>query len=504
MAKAKKTRRIILNNSGYALEPHRRETPIGVEGLVAEAITPLVGTHVDTLFWCLGADSMDIANISNVYCHDTKIGEKYGENWTTFPDSKWWRLYENFRDMLAQGNDPPKVVVDHGHAAGLEVFLSLRVNDVHDGTRSDLSDVWSRYKREHPELLLGRQDGLSDISWTGLNYARPEVREHRLAIIGEALELYEMDGFELDFMRMPAFFDPATGYAHRHVMTDFVQRVKTMIDKLSGQRGTPILLAVRVPASFQTCDRIGLDVRRWFNEGLLDLVTIGGGYNPFDYPLKAFIDAAHEADCQLYSCYNNTTRTPAVTRAWAHQAWQAGVDGLYMFNWGAYLATDPQPLLSQIGDPGMLVHADKQYDLESFGGPKVLDNLYWTPAKPLPMRLDVTPPGADLELSLCIADDLDKARAGGRLLEVVLRLKLSDLTPVDRLTFTVNGHPLDVSQAEHSRRLQLHHLQWRMEGPQIKQGDNRITVAVHERNAAIEAPLLLNDVAIVVRYRDGE
>ena len=35
---------------------------------------------------------MDIANISNLFCHDTTVGEKYGENWDTFPDSEWWRL----------------------------------------------------------------------------------------------------------------------------------------------------------------------------------------------------------------------------------------------------------------------------------------------------------------------------------------------------------------------------------------------------------------------------
>ena len=501
MSKTKKQRRIILNNSGYSLAPRARQTPIGVQGLIAEAITPLVGTHVDTLFWCLGADSMNIANISNVYCHDTKVGEKYGENWDTFPDSEWWRLYENFRDMLEKGHDPPRVIVEHGRKAGLEVFLSLRVNDIHDGVLPDSSKIWSTYKREHPELLLGEQPGCHKNFWTALNYGRPEVREHRLAIIREALELYDMDGFELDFMRMPLFFDVGMGYAYRHVMSDFVRRVRYDIEDAAKRRGHEIILGVRVPASFDTCEKIGLDVRAWLDDRLINLLTIGGGYRPFDYPYEEFAEAAHAGDCQLYATYNNIKREE-VTRAWAQTAWKGGVDGLYVFNWGAYLSTDPQPLLSEIGDPDLIARKSKQYDFKSHTSSETLTGIYWVPPGPLPLTLDVTPADDELQVSLKVADDLEAAKADGTITEVILKIELSDLTPLDQLSFKLNGQQLDLNQAKYSRRLRMNWFEWCLNAPPVRQGENIINISVQQRSRVSRVPLMLRDVAIMPCYRN--
>ncbi len=45
-----------------------------------------------------------------------------------------------------------------------------------------------------------------------MDFAHPEVRDHKLAIITEQLEKYEMiDGLDLDFMRFIVYFKQGEG-----------------------------------------------------------------------------------------------------------------------------------------------------------------------------------------------------------------------------------------------------------------------------------------------------
>jgi hypothetical protein len=53
---AKAKRRLVLCNDGGSLGAPDMEAPIGIEGLVHEAIDPLRDTMVDTLYWQIGVD----------------------------------------------------------------------------------------------------------------------------------------------------------------------------------------------------------------------------------------------------------------------------------------------------------------------------------------------------------------------------------------------------------------------------------------------------------------
>ena len=151
-------RRIILNNDGETLLSPKMEAPIGVEGLVEATIKPLMNTHIDSLFWALGTDvylGFPQQRFSNIYSHDTKVGERWGDSSTRFESASCWRIYENTRRLIEEGNDPPKVIADYGHKAGKEVFLSLRMNDCHDGLPPKDHRWLSKMKIEHRDWLLG-------------------------------------------------------------------------------------------------------------------------------------------------------------------------------------------------------------------------------------------------------------------------------------------------------------------------------------------------------------
>ena len=134
MARVKPHRLILCNDGGTLVGP-TAEAPLGAAGLTRLAIDPLRGTQIDTLYWQLGTDpylGTPTHRLSDQYSHDTAVGPGWGQGGTPFTTASNWRIYENARQMTEAGADPAAVVIEHGHRAGLEVFLSMRVNDVHD------------------------------------------------------------------------------------------------------------------------------------------------------------------------------------------------------------------------------------------------------------------------------------------------------------------------------------------------------------------------------------
>ena len=169
---------------------------MGAEGLARLAIEPLVGTMIDTLYWQLGTDpfkSTPEARFSDIYSHRTDVAPIWGAEADTFTTSGNWRIYENTRQLMEEGTDPPEVVIDRGKKAGLEVFLSMRVNDIHDGGPNDEPPQFlSPMKIAHPEWLLGPADNpIYDKRLTGLsryayNFGMRDVRDYKLAIATRA------------------------------------------------------------------------------------------------------------------------------------------------------------------------------------------------------------------------------------------------------------------------------------------------------------------------------
>ena len=487
------------------------ESPIQAEGLVQLAIDPLKDTQIDTLYWQLGTDPFlgtPSHRLSDQYSHNTRVGPRWGQDGAPFSSASNWRIYENTRQMTEGGSDPPAVIIDHGHRAGLDVFLSMRVNDVHDYRLEGGPDdpLMSPMKRAHPGWLLGGTGGAR----YAYNFALPQVRDYKLALASEAIDNYDMDGLDWDFCRHPSLFPEGQETEGSLLLTDLMQRIRAALDSKSRKLGRQLLLSVRVPGSLAQALTAGIDVRTWLREGLVDILIVGHVQgNKHRLPVEEYVKAARGTGVQVIAQNLGLfmQQRPAsakllwnerdyysveMCRATAAAHWRAGADGIYLFNnhlisVARDLKYDRQPW-KEIADPSLIARKDKHY---------LVDQREWGMG-PLPSTLER--PGDEAEILLDIADDLDAAATDGTLKDATLRLLVEQLTALDDLQFDLNDNTLDPSLA---RRRLLYNDTWldfNVSPPLLKQGWNRLRVKVIARNPLVECRLALSSVEVLVRY----
>jgi hypothetical protein len=148
-------------------------------------------------------------------------------------------------------------------------------------------------------------------------------------------------------------------------LTDLVRRIREMMEAVGRKRNRPILLAIRVPDSVEYCRFIGIDLESWLSHGLVDLLIVGGytQLNPWEYSValgrkygvKVYpsLDEPRVRD----QTANQLRLSLATYRGRALEAWLAGADGIYMFNF-----FDPHsPLWRELGDPKDLRKLERNY-----------------------------------------------------------------------------------------------------------------------------------------------
>ena len=343
--------RFILSNDGGSLAGPVLEAPIGVEGLVKLAIEPLRDTQINTLFWQLGTDpylGSPSHRLSDHYSHRTEVGAIWGTENPSFHSAGLWRIRENAKRLMEAGTDPAAVVVEHGRRAGLEVFLCMRVNDVHDSRlEGGVKDpLMSPVKRRHPDWLLGEEGSRR----TAYNFALPQVREYKLALAREAIENYDLDGLDWDFCRHPFLFPQGTEAEGAPLLTGLLAEIRRALDEKGKRAGRRLALSVRVPGSLDEALSQGMDVRSWLSKGLLDLLIVG--YQPGNkhrLPVEEYVEAARGTGTQVVAqglglfqqprplsaklIWNEKDYyTAEMCRAVAAAHYRAGAQGIFVFN----------------------------------------------------------------------------------------------------------------------------------------------------------------------------
>ncbi len=352
---AHRKRRIIMNNDGNDCWGAKNAGPRTPEGFLKQRTTPLVGSQVDAIFYCTG--------VFNVYTHHSQETES-----RTNAD----RGVDDWAHTLFQttGRDSLQIMADFGHKQGWEVFWSMRMNDTHD---SGDAKMLSKWKKEHPQLLMGTSADkfrYGGRRWSAVNYGLPQVREKVFRILSDVATRYDIDGLELDFFRHPVYFKPQmTGQPvtqeHCDMMTELLKRVRTMADEVAAKRGRPMLIAVRVPDSIGYAKAIGLDLIRWLQDDLIDLM-VGTCYFHLE-PWENFVALGKRYDKPVYACLSASrivspknpgdTGRIQVWRGEALRAWQAGVSGIYTFN----RFNPKDPIFRDLGDPELLKTLDRTY-----------------------------------------------------------------------------------------------------------------------------------------------
>ena len=511
-AAAHRRRRVIFNDDSEELA---REEANTVDGFVSVRLTPMVGTQVDTICW----SALAIWGDAPVY--DSKVQPLFGKpaHGGEAPGGDLYVHYAaNAKKMIEAGTCPLRTVIQFAHKHEMEAFASIRMNDVHDSFVPGIQTIW---KRNHPEYLVqtGGKPPIHKVYVTAQDYAHQAVRDRKFEVIEEICDRYDVDGIELDYIRHPVLFSSviqggSATDAEVAIMTSFMDRIRSRMDQLGTRRKRPLLLAARVPDTFDQAKKIGLDVQAWLKQDLVDILIIGGGYSPFSLKLNDIVKVAHRHDVLVYPCINSgplkdftsVDDLHIAARAVAMNWRSAGADGVYLWNLGttfnhdrgqAYLKNRATyfACLRDIGDLQTLVNRDKLYAID---GPVFAPYVLVSTKSPLPVTLS---PNTSARLPLVVADDLKQATRAGSLRRLELHLALTGSIQIDSLVVRLNGVKLVTAKLVRNDAGQAHSsFNFAVTAPPLKQGMNTLQIGLKDGTKSAQ-PITLRRVHLALDYK---
>jgi len=410
---AKRRRRVIFNNDGDDIWAAGADT---AEKFLAVRHTPLLNTHVDSIHYCT-------TQSFNKFTHDTRVAEIFRSRSGSFSGN-------NLETFLDQETDGLRLSTEFARKHGLETIWTLRMNDIHDAWTPQFLSEWKQRDPTRIMSTLKQTQKFQDRRrlWSLVDFEHPDVEPRLLEIIEEVLQNYDVDGVDLDFLRAPIYFrtsyqgQPVTE-PQRHTLTRLVKRIRDIVLKQSVAQGRPFLLSARVPSTVALCHGIGIDIRAWLEEQLLDVMTLGGGYVTFDVPVAELIALGHQYGLPVYPCLSQSglmQRPPRGTtekqppEAWfgaASRLWSEQADGIYTFNLFPGPGTEhdrqyAEQVLSTIGSPEKLGSSTIQYAISDAGW--WMPSHYWSKdaadfsaALPLPLK-----PGEYTRTYMTVPEDL--------------------------------------------------------------------------------------------------
>ena len=426
-----------------------------------------------------------------------------------------WPVWDFPRERIsALGEDPLKHVVDFAHASGKEFFFNLRMNDCHSSGRYWRGPAWwEPFRLNHRHLLQStipdeawekdylpwirgessvyplqsvwdRRGGANrDVqSWSAYDYAHAEVREYFVGLVREACERYDLDGIDLDWLRLPFFFRFGEERRNIPLMNDFVRRVAETVRAAARRRGRPIVLAMRVPDSPGRALEIGLDVETWIAEGWLDLLVAGNGIASFSMPLAPWISLCAPRNIPVYGCVSRSApglSDPAAFRGASQWQWANGASGLYFFN---HFIPSEYGTIADVADPARLKTLTKTYAIDTNSGGWQNGTVC---CGPLPLNFPSGATETSIDLTLEIPEKLRGAKS------VRLAVQWRGAKAEVRTRWLLNGREIRLLE-----RREQGALEYDPDG--LKAGLNRLRVTVTSGSPADTAGLVLETVCVTV------
>ena len=312
-----------------------------------------------------------------------------------YPSRVWqthFSTHGKMKRLVDQGCDYLARALARCRQAGIAPGVTVRMNDSHGTERSGRHPWVSDFYWDHPEWRLKTRFRRKNLLFMHtFDYRQPEVREHYLALIREVITGYSFEVLELDFLRHPPYFPPGSSEKHRAIMTEFVREVRKLLDSREGDK----TLLVRVPDAAPAAYDLGLDVKRWAREGLIDGLTASGfchtawqmdvdefrrlvGERVAFYPGAEYIASNPErfplADYQSHDPTRFMPLDERKVRGFAAGYYASGADGVYLFNFfvprDRNLFSDNEPkfeVLGELSDPAKLRGKPKTYTLTAGG-----------------------------------------------------------------------------------------------------------------------------------------
>ena len=443
---AQRPRRVIFNDDTHELALEDANTP---KGFLAHRITPLAETQVGTISWSVLCGQFDAP------AYDSKVQPIYGDAQGA-PVKYWHRVTENVKTLTQEYRCPLHLVCDFAHEHDMEAFASVRMNDVHDSFMdANAMTVW---KRTHPEFMVDPHGTLPEFELytTAQDFSHEAVRQRKLEIIEEICQRYDVDGFELDYIRHPVLFsrrlrgEPCTA-DEIEVITSMMREIRSLTDAAAKRRGRPLLIAVRVPDTFTTSLDNGMDASAWLGQDLIDILIIGGGYAPWSLPVGIWVEAAQPHGVPVYPCVNMGKELLPLVRGLASNWYRAGVDGLYFWNLGTpfeFMTGDElvetrgrcYACVHEVGDPSMLVGKEKLFSVDSATGGILSYYAHLSAPRPLPLesKHGALRTGVIGRLPLIVGDDVESYLPT----QATLSVEFDDPAWKEALLIRLNGEEL--------------------------------------------------------------
>jgi len=472
-------RRVVYNEDGQGIAEARPES--AEADLRAWVDKPLSQIPIDTYAWCTA--------LPDIVMHESRVGEMLGRRFESPPDRSSATLDALRRD----GKDALRIVSDQAHRHGVAVVASVRMSDTHHQFADPSLPGVSQFLLDHLDCVIRRQDGVPE---TALDYSFAEVREHRLAILRELAEDYDVDGIELDFVRWGKYFARDEAPFKADIMTEFVQQVRHALDGAGQKRGRarPILGA-QVLQSLYLNRLAGLDPRTWVDQGWLDYI-IQCDYNCTNpqIPVEEFAEFCRPSPCTHHvrmgnmmgggwrsrpyltdrktayrqsKGYGGMVLTPAEARGAAANIYGFGADGVGLWNLCCNLGQLPEAdrfggvsreefqqdifaWAREVADPGNVWRGERVYHFVPIYRMETVLNLNY-PVDQVRMG----PLGEPVQI-VCFSPRSEGFRQAYRFqtadgngsdgLSGTLRWRILQCTLRDEFGFDLNGRPIEAAR----------------------------------------------------------
>ena len=521
--------------------------PVIPELFVAHEFAHIAGTQVDAWFPSVtyGYRTVYPSKLPKV----PQIGEDCGPRFRSPTTHHWKYYYETTRQLTAQGHDPFRLLCDEARRLGMDIWPDLHVNDWHNNQGLDsngqimFNELASPFLADNPQLMLGIEHckqpnryGRKYSDQTAIDlgplqdFKHSEVRQHRLDIITEVCREYDVDGFSLDFMRVPVFFRPQEIHENIDVMTEFVGEVRKALDAIGAEKERRLGLAARVPLTLAHALEVGLDVNAWVRAGLLDILIP----TPFfgclvDSQVTEFAELVKGTCCHLYPGMDAQWQSgykPAPNVAdygWGmpsyHQPMRAnyayaqamhyyrtGADGIALYNWESQQAEfgiNNRMALMEMGNPMLIARRDKTYGVSRTTPAEQIFFVNEEETAQMPLSMS---PDEPKHITLRVAENLSENR--NLIDDVRLWVNVRHYSCDDKLEIKLNGRGLeDIGGCLDQHALVVTPDMWLIfditDQPPLE-GDNTVEITLIAANPMVDhtsIPVTVTDIELDVRYK---
>jgi hypothetical protein len=451
----------------------------------------LPGTQTDACTYSL------IHQFPVVRLYRTKVGDEWPVGIT--------------KKLFGDGPDGLDQYIKFCHDNKYEAFWAMRTNDTHDSADDAHGhERWNsnRWKQSHADWLMGTREKLPPFGgWSGFDYAQPGVREKVFSLVDEVCRNYPVDGVMLDFFRhLPTFKSTAWGAKQAsdeecEELTTLLRRLRDMRDKIGGEKGRPIILAVRTPDTPEYSRALGIDIEKWMAEGLIDIWVTPGYFRLQEW--GDIVKYGHSHHLPVWAAIDDSRvmgrdnrNSIEAFRGRIMNAWRAGADSIWIFNY-FHFPKDPEfQLLNEAGDPGTLAFTNKIYTPDDLGQDMAWRFLangsnYYKRARPFdPQKPEKLKAGSKRQIELRVGDDVAKAAASGHAVDTTLKLQ-ADHVP-DDLRVTLNGASLKQSGGQGGW------FDFPVEPSQLKLGVNHVVIS---RGDTTTTDAVLKDLQLAINYK---